>query len=413
MKRTLAYLLWGVLGVMLLIALNASQRRTAAAELALTEGTKSAVAQCASELEALTLSLDKLLVTTSQRQTAKLLSQIALSADRVQASLAALPDRQGQRAAVMAYLSRLSHLAQANLADLAEGDVFQDDARTALADMLSGLMLLRAEFAFAQADTLTGMAVASALPKSALTAPPSAKELAEYKALPSREIGSGEAMQISKEFVGIDRVRSVTHAPDTSGALPAYGVTVQTADIQLNLEVTRRGGKVLLMSPETAAFRMIRSAEQCGAAALAFLQSRGFAGMEIPFYQVYDGLCVLTCVYVQNGVLVWPDRVLVQVRMDTAEVVGLEARSYWRNHIPRKLQSPLLTEKEARASLSPDVTVAFSRLCLLPHEGQERMCWQFTLQQEDSAFISYIDAMTGEELLLEKIMQLEFGSIAA
>jgi len=135
--------------------------------------------------------------------------------------------------------------------------------------------------------------------------------------------------------------------------------------------------------------------------------------MEVPYYQVYDGLCVLTCVYVQSGVLIWPDRVLVQVRMDTAEVVGIEARSYWKNHIPRRLQSPLLTQSEARSALAPGTAVESARLCLLPVNNQERLCWQFTLSQGEETFISYIDAMTGTELHLEKIMQLEFGQVAA
>lgn len=412
MKRIFPPILAGVLAILLLISLNAAQRRTAAAELALTESTLAAVAEASAELESLSLALDKLLVTTSTRQMAALLSQIALSADRVQSSLAALPDAQGQRASVLAYLSKLSHLCQNHLTDLASGESLSSDARNTLAEMRTGLSLLQSEMALAQADTMTGVDVAS-LPATELTAPPSAKELVSYKALPSREIGSGEAMQIAKEFVGVDRVTAVAHAPDTGGAMPAFGVTVQTADVQLNVEVTRRGGKILLMAPETASFPMKKTPEECSAAALAFLKSRGFAEMEVTYYQVYDGLCVLTCVYVQNGVLIWPDRVLVQVRMDTAEIVGIEARSYWKNHIPRKLQTPLLTESEARTALSPDVTVNAVRTCLLPFNGRERLCWQFSLQQGDDAFISYIDAMTGEELLLEKVMQLEFGAIAA
>lgn len=412
MKRTLLTIALGCSALILLLALNASQRRTAAAELALTEETLSAVSQAAEELETLALSLDKLRVTTSIRQTAVLLHQAALSADRVQQSLADLPDKQNQRSAILSYLSRLTALTRTCLADLAESAEMTADSRASLVGMVGGLRLLLAEMALAQQDLLQGEKVA-ALPATALTAPPSAMELADYKALPSAEISSGEAMQIAKEFVGTQRVISVAHAPDTTGALPAYGVTVQTPDVQLNVEVTRRGGKVLLMAPETASFAMVKSIEECTAAALDFLQSRGFATMETPYYQVYDGLCVLTCVYVQNGVLIWPDRVLVQVRMDTAEVVGLEARSYWKNHIPRRPQSPLLTEAEARASLSDEVTVESAQLCLLPYNVQERLCWQFTLTQEDDRYISFIDAMNGQELLLEKLMQLEQGMVPA
>ena len=413
MKQVLAILFAGVLGVTLLISLNAAQRRSAAAELAISEGTKAAVAEAAAELEALTLSLEKLLVTTSPRQQARQLSALTISADRAQMSLSALPDAEGQQAAVLGYLSRLSHLAQTALADLAEGDGFHAEIHTDLNTMLSGLRLLQAELTIASSEVLAGMDAASALPASEVTAPPTALEMVDYKALPSREISAGEAMEIAKAFVGEDKTLSVSHAPDTAGALPAYGVTVQTADLQLNLEITRRGGKVLLMAPETASFPVIRTPEQCAASAVSFLQSRGFAQMEVPYYQIYDGLCVLTCVYVQNGVLIWPDRVMVQVRMDTAEVVGIEARSYWRSHIPRKLQSPLLTESEARASLSAGTSADTARLCLLPINGHERLCWQFSLLWEDESYISYIDAMTGEELHLEKIMLLDFGQVAA
>ena len=413
MKRTLTILLGSILAMSLLIMLNASQRRSAAAELALTESTKAAVSQAAAELEQLTLSLDKLLLTSSVRQQAKLLSQIILTADRTQLSLAALPDREGQQGAVLAYLSRLSRLSQTYLADLAEGDGFHDEAVADLTAMRGGLQLLQAELSIASQEALTGADISSALPASQVTKAPSAQELTAYKALPSDEISSGEALRVAREFVGTDMVLSVSHAPDTAGALPAYGVTVQTPDVQLNLEITRRGGKVLLMAPETASFIMTKTPEQCAASALAFLKSHGFAEMEVPYYQVYDGLCVLTCVYVQSGVLIWPDRVMVQVRMDTAEVVGIEARSYWKNHIPRKLQSPLLTQSEARASLASGTEVASARLCLLPVGSQERLCWQFTLGLGEETYISYIDAMTGEELHLEKVMQLEFGQVAA
>ena len=128
--------------------------------------------------------------------------------------------------------------------------------------MAGGLRLLLAEMTLAQQDLLQGEQIAE-LPSTALTAPPSAVELANYKALPSTEISNGEAMQIAKEFVGTQRVISVAHAPDTTGALPAYGVTVQTPDVLLNVEVTRRGGKVLLMVPETATFSMVKSIKYC------------------------------------------------------------------------------------------------------------------------------------------------------
>ncbi|MBQ7138839.1 MAG: hypothetical protein IJO39_07585, partial [Clostridia bacterium] len=182
MKQALSFLLAGVLGVTLLISLNAAQRRSAAAELSIAETAKAAVAQTAAELEALTLSLEKLLVTTSPRQQARQLSTLTVSADRVQIGLSALPDKEGQRAAVLAYLSRLSHLSQTALADLAEGDGFHAEARSDLSAMLDGLRLLQSELAIASSEALAGVEADDALPVSEVTAPPSALEMVDYKA---------------------------------------------------------------------------------------------------------------------------------------------------------------------------------------------------------------------------------------
>lgn len=412
MKRLLLSITAGFLAITLLISLNMQMRRAAAAELALTEGTLAAVADASSELSTLILQLEKLLVSGSQEQYASLLAGIALGADRVQRSIATLPDAQGERTATMSFLSDLSNHAQSLLTSLADSGAISDLDRFNISRSLEGLRLLHAEVAFAQQGLHAGEDVTQALHQPAITAKPTAIELANYQALPSGEVGSGMALQLAKEFVGIDRVVSVSHAPDTSGALPAFGVTIQTADVQLNLEITRQGGKVLLMAPETASFPIRLTPEQCTGSAIAFLHSRGFPTMEALYYQIYDGLCVATCTYVQNDVLVWADRILVQVRMDTGEVVGLEARSFWKNHIPRKIAAPLISEQEARQSLSGSVSILRSRMCLLPHRGQERLCYQFTIAFGDETFVSYIDAFTGQELLLEKVILLENGSLA-
>ena len=411
-KRILLILAASLTGMGLLFSLNSWMRRAASAELALTEGTRAAVAASADEMQQLTLSLEKLLVSGSDRQRALLLTDVALSADRASRSLSALPDAQGERAAVLAFLSSLTERAKALAAGLAAGQSLSAADRAALTDDLNGARLLQTELDLALQSLLTGTPLTSALPASEVAAP-AVSAPSTWKALTGEAIGSGKALQIAKEFVGVERVTSVSHAPDTSGAVPTYGVTVRTGDLQLNLEVTRQGGKVLMMSPETAAFPVVRTVTECTQAALSFLQSRGFPAMEAPYYQVYDGLCVLTCVYAEQGVLVWPDRVLVQVRMDTGEVVGIEASKFWQHHTPRRLTAPLLTKAEARLSLAPDSDVRSARLCIIDSGSQERLCWQFTLLWEDDTYLSCIDAITGAELLLEKVIQLENGSIAA
>lgn len=399
--------------LVLFIVLITQIRRAQAAEHTLAGTTLYALADAAEEVQALALSMDKLSIATSSGQTAALLHETVLSADRVRHSLAALPAPAAALTPILIFLEDLSGRAGALLTQLGAGLPLTAGDVKDLAVSQADLTLLHAELDLACASLLQGESLSSALPATAITAAPRAAELAAYRALPNEEVSAGMAMMLAREFVGTERAVSVSRSQDSRGAVPTYGITVRTENLQLNLEITRQGGKVLLMSPETAGFEMLKSVEECQHAASEFLTSRGFATMAAAYYQIYDGLCVTTFAHIQGGAIVWADRVTVQVRMDTAEVVGLEARSYWKNHIPRRIEKPALDAADARASLSPLSQERSVRLALLPVGSQEKLCWQFTILHNDDEYVSFIDATTGRELLLEKVMQLEYGSIPA
>lgn len=411
-KKWLLVLAAGAIAV-LSVLLVLQVRRAQAAEHTLNETTLAALADAAEEVQALALAMDKLSIASSQAQTAALLHEVVLSADRARHSLTLLPAEPQQIAPLLSFLARLSREAGSLLTQAGSGLPVTSGERSDLAASTASLTLLHAELSLARDSLLQGEPLSAAMPESALPAQVTAAELAEYRALPQEEINSGAAMQIARDFVGTNRVTGVSHAADAAGAMPVYGVTVQTRDLTLTLGVTRRGGKVLYMSPETAGFAMAQSTETCEKAASDFLAARGFVTMQPAWYQVYDGLCVMTFVHEAENALVWADRVTVQVRMDTAEVVGLEARSYWQNHTPRRIGTPLLTAEEARTGLAPGVTEQSVRLALLPVGTQERLCWQFAIARDGESYISFIDATTGREVLLEKVMQLEYGAIPA
>lgn len=415
MKKWLIYLLPAAAVLALTIALTGQMRRASAAEGALHGQTVFALSEAAEEAQALALTLDKLLVSTSRQQGMRLLNETILHSDRTRHALSLLPAAPEEVAPLLSWLASLETLAQEHLALLLAGEETPDDARQSLTQMQRDLKLLHAELDLSRRELQSGAALS--LPDTAIqpapTEAPSALDYVLYRALPSAEITEGQAMQLARSIVGEERITSVAHAPDTAGALPTIGVTVQTHDIQLNLEISRRGGKLLLMSPETAGFSALHSEAACEQAAAAFLTQQGFTTMRPAYQQQYDGLLTITFVHEQEEVLVWADRVLVQIRMDTAEVVGLQAVSYWKHHHPRRIEAPLLTESEARASLSPMAEAVTARLALLPSGNQERLCWQFTFTAGDDRFVSYIDSYTGQELLLEKILQTETGSIPA
>lgn len=388
-------------------------RRASAAEHTLQETYLSALGESAELMQSLSLDLEKLLISHDQSRQAELLGQISHSAGDVRRSLAHLPLSQADLSPVMTFTGDLADRSAALLSSLVRTGSLARADLALLEDDLSQCALLSGQLASVQEEILAGQlpltaAMPAGMPESEAAA------LADARGLPPTTVNLGQAMTIASEFVGMERVNEVSSTSHvTGGSIPAWGVAVHTSDLLLNLEVTRTGGKVLMMSPETAGFEPLRSSEDCIEAASAFLNSREFSNMERVWSQVYDGMCVVTFAPVQEGVLIYPDLITVQVRMDTAEVVGLEARGYWMNHTPRRLSEPALSEEEARARLSPEVTEQGARLCIIPQESGELMCYEFTVTRGDETYLIYIDAATGREAALHKIVMLENGAMAA
>lgn len=436
---------WLALGLSLaLVALGATAvsqaRRAASAERVLEEAYQSALSESCEALQALSIDMEKLLVSGDPSLGAALLHQISRSAGEVHRGLSFLPLSHEAVAPTISFVARLSDYTASLLPELVREGALDSRELDALSGERAAAVRLTAQLSLASQtmaeDALRfvggGSAFAANLdaqarpleiladqdngmeyPTLIYDGPFSdARRTGAPRGLPEGEITEAEAIDIARAFIG-DRALSAAPAPDTSGALPAYGVTVATQDVQLNLEITRQGGRVLWMMPETASFQVVQSVESCRERAAQFLREHGFGEMTATHHQLYDGLCVVNLAAVQDGVLLYPDLVKVQVRMDTGDVVGLEAHSYWMNHTVRALPAPALDESAARARLSDAVESAPGRLCLIPDQDDETLCYEFPVQLDGESYLVYLDAQTGAEVQLLKVIPTDAGTLTA
>lgn len=382
-------------------------KRISQMEYAMEELYRSALHQTTEEMNDLSLDMEKTLLSTDPAQSAALLSEISRAAGDVQQCLAFLPLNHQAMLPTLRFANQLSAYAAELLPQVvSEGSLPAEsiarlNQQLTLCSQLCGQLALVEETADLEAITLDA---------SYLVESPAA---VQARGLPQGEITQEEAIDIARSFVGDDRVVSIQAAPGTSGSLAAYGVTVQTQDVQLNLEVTRQGGKVLWMMPETASFPVTQSIQACREAAQVFLELHGFGSMQAAHHQVYDGLCVISFAPLQGDVLLYPDLVKVQVRMDSAQIVGLEAHSYWINHVQRDLPQAQLTLEEAQAHLTDHVQVESSRLCVIPDGESEKLCYEFSVSYNGEAYLIYIDAQNGHEVQLLKTIPVENGAVTA
>lgn len=391
-------------------------REAKAAEITVRAGRERAYYSALDSLTNLEADLSKALVASGPGQHALLLGRVSSLAGAASENLSALPAAYGADESGLKFLGQTADYAQTLAAAAAEGRTLSEKDVRQLSQLMhkSGELRRHLEngegFAYdapSEEQKLSGIEYPSLLYDGPFS---DGVRQGAPRGLSGEEITSEQAVEAGRAFLGAARAQ---RASDMQGPIPCWGVSAETDGVTITLQVTRQGGKILWMAPETAGFETKLGMEACVARAREFLESHGFGEMEPSFTQQYDGLAVISFAAVQDGVTLYPDLVKAQVRMDTGEVVGLEANNYWMNHTERENLAPQVDEQQALRAVSGRLTVSGSRLCVIPVDDgldsgkTEKLCWEFAGEWNGSRYFVYIDAETGEE---EKVLKVVAGN---
>ncbi len=231
------------------------------------------------------------------------------------------------------------------------------------------------------------------------------------KGLTGGRVTREQARERAARFAGVslDRVRD---AADSGGPFEAFGFSAQTKDGNVSVQITGQGGHLLWMMPEQAEFEERIPKETCLEAAQKWLDDHGFDPMERCFVQQYDGMVVANFAAMQDEVLLYPDQVKVQVSMQTGNVVGAECSQYWMNHVRREALESAITREMAEQALSSRLEVKGARLCVIPTDAGETLCWEFDGEFSGGQYYAYVDAKTGEAREILRVTQTMDGETA-
>ncbi len=397
-----------------------SENRAERLEARLREVYDGAVLSALRQMEDMQIALSKALLSDDRGAEAQYLNQVSMGAAQVQRSLSLLPLSHTATQSAVKFANQLADYASALLKTDA---LTEQDAATlgtlisACADSAGALTQARQDvsdqalsgktsFYPTGSQTDPGYDSAVAYPTLIYDGPFSdARETGPAKALPDQAVTQEDALQIARDFVGSDRVVSAAPGAEMGGAIPCWGVNLRLKDISLQAAVTRQGGKILFLAPDSADFAANKSVEECRENALQFLESRGYEHMRATYFQVYQGVAVISFAATQGETLLYPDLIKVQCRMDTAQVVGWEARNFLMNHTARGLMTPNLTKEEAQAKVGGRLNIASSRLCLIPTDAGEKLCYEFQGEYAGHTYLSYINADTGRQEQLLKVVE--------
>ncbi len=154
------------------------------------------------------------------------------------------------------------------------------------------------------------------------------------------------------------------------------------------------------------------SDDEAVARAQEFLNARGLTSF-MPTYTLREqNVLTLSLVYKQDNVVIYPDQLKLQVALDNGQVVGYEAMGYLTSHHQRVITVPTLTQAKAKSKLSPRIQALSQRLALIPTSSKgEVLAYEFKTKLANDVFLVYINAASGEEEHILKLLNLPNGTL--
>lgn len=236
--------------------------------------------------------------------------------------------------------------------------------------------------------------------------------------LGNKNVDKNKAERIARDFFG-GRVKDVDAFEEGEDMdqirIPAHTFNLypenQQKDLSVNIGVSKKGGKVIWYSNPRPITEQNISVEEAEDYALRYLKEKGFSSMEANYSLIYDGNILFNFAYKEDDITIYPDLIKVKVALDTGEIVGFDAATYYLNHHKRDFDKPKLDEETAKEHITTEFDIDSIRLALIPKGKEEVLCYEFKGKQGKGDFIVYINAVNGKEEDVLQIIHNDNGTL--
>lgn len=274
---------------------------------------------------------------------------------------------------------------------------------------------------FSEIDSLI-----QSVPSPAYDGPFSDRSLATKSlATPGPQISDDKAKAIALGFLHPGEQYESVRVENIEGAIPAFLITGKRADgSEVAASTAKAGGAVLWamdQGPRAAGNLDVETARK---SAKQFLASKGMESLietgwrkaGTPSDRIVFAFAATTDIMAGSRpvpVVLYPDLVKVEVALDKGNIIGFDQTAYLTNHGPREFKEPMVSIEEARKTLKPDLKVTGSpRLTVIPMvSAREIMAWEFQVMHQNDTYLIYVNAMTGKEEMVLKMVIDDTGSL--
>ncbi len=233
----------------------------------------------------------------------------------------------------------------------------------------------------------------------------------EIKGLTGENITeAGAKEEFTKIFSNLG-LTDIQNAGELNGKIECFNLSATVNGDLLYAQISKIGGKLIMFDYAGSCNATSFDESSAKAKAEEFLAGLGLQDMKAVWSDISNNAYTFNFAYTQNNVVVYADLIKVRVCAETNMVIGMEATGYYINHTERIIGNPVITEKKARSYVSDDMEVQKGRLVLVPVGEMEKLCYEFEGWLDDSVYYIYIDAVTGKQVELLKVITSTEGNL--
>ncbi len=239
----------------------------------------------------------------------------------------------------------------------------------------------------------------------------------EPRGLTGSPVSKDRAAALARRFVetGTSKQYRVVKTEEVNGIIPAFRVYLappQQAEATVTVDISQKGGHPLFLLNARVVNKAAISSDKAVSLARSFLEKRNMSDMKPTYFIEQQNTGIVIFEYEQDGVLIYPDLMKVKVALDNGEILGFEGTGFLMNHHDRKLPQPRLSESEALRLVNPNLKITSKRLAVIPRENlEEVLVYEFKGTLRQDSFIVYINAMTGDEEQILKVIETNSGPL--
>lgn len=238
----------------------------------------------------------------------------------------------------------------------------------------------------------------------------------EKKGLTGENINEEKAKEIATKFIGEDKVQEISLLGKSENTdMPTFDFAVKVngeKDQNMVISISEKGGHIVFMNYNRNIQAESVSQERADEIGKEFLSSRGFKNMKETYYLKQDGIITINYAYEQDGITVYPDLIKLKVALDNGEIMGIETTGYLNSHEKRNIANVKITKEQAKKNLNKKLEILSENLAIIPTEWKtEELCWEFKGKVDETDFLVYINAQTGEEQDILVIVNTPNGTL--